>query len=122
MDTSEKTQVIAIKLARRPNPGFYLHYQHDPQAPIGNHTYEVLGVGVGYNGVEDGVFFVVRRPLYRAYAFNMGSLFVIESLEIFVQKIFLAETTVEQFTEVTDPVMIARLMEIRDKMYPTQAA
>ena len=30
---------------KRPEPGFYYHYKHDPDGPLNNYAYYIYGVG-----------------------------------------------------------------------------
>ena len=60
---------------KRPEPGFYYHYKHDPDGPLNNYAYYIYGVG---HHTEDDcrpedAFMQVYRPLYEeAYAYRNG--------------------------------------------------
>ncbi len=62
-----------------PENGFYYHYKHDPDGPMNNYAYEVIGVGhhtEDYATVED-MHMVVYRPLYEdAGVYKAGKLFI----------------------------------------------
>ena len=57
---------------RVPPPGFYYHYKHDPNGPVNNHAYEV--VGIGFHTEDDPrpgeEHFLVYRPLYEASVYK----------------------------------------------------
>ena len=63
--------------ARRPEPGYYYHFKHDPNGPLNNYAYYIYGIG---HHTEDDcrpedAFMQVYRPLYEAYAYRNGGMF-----------------------------------------------
>jgi hypothetical protein len=104
-----------------PMPGFYLHYKHDPNSPDwSNYAYEVLGVGHFTETVDDpaNAFMVVYRPLYEtALVYQLGKLFDLRPLTMFMEAVEKDGYSGPRFTYVTDPDMVERLARQRDRMY-----
>lgn len=107
---------------KRPEPGFYYHYKHDPQGPVNNYAYYIYGVG---HHTEDDcrpedAFMQVYRPLYEAYVYKQGRLFDLRPLHMFYEPAEKDGEKVQRFTKITDPDTIARLREIKTQMYPSE--
>lgn len=94
-------------------PGFYHHYKHDPNGPINNYAYEVLGIG---SHTEKEEYVVVYRPLYHSsYGTNK---FAIRPYDMFIENVQNNGNTVPRFRLITDEQVIEELEAIRDTMYP----
>lgn len=103
-----------------PKNGFYYHYKHDLQGAVNNYAYEVVGVGVHTEDdcrPEDASM-VVYRPLYEASVYTAGKLFDLRPLEMWMGDVTKDGKTFPRFQEITDPVVLAELATIRDRMYP----
>src|SRR5271170_1814103 len=52
---------------KRPEPGYYYHYKHDPNGPLNNYAYYIYGVGhhTEDDCRPDDVFMQVYRPCMR---------------------------------------------------------
>ncbi len=104
-----------------PKPGYYYHFKHDPAGPINNYAYYIYGVG---HHTEDGcaqddAFMQVYRPLYEdSYAYRNGGLFDLRPLRMFFEPAQRDGRAVSRFTRITDPGVIARLAEIKARLYP----
>ncbi|MDB5194092.1 MAG: hypothetical protein JWN50_106 [Parcubacteria group bacterium] len=98
-----------------PGKGFYYHYKHDPNGPINAYAYQVLGVG---HHTEEDLFFVVYRPIYEAYVYKLGKMFDIRPLDTFMEQVEKDGYKIARFERVTDPLVLLKLIEIRDSMYP----
>jgi len=98
-----------------PVNGFYYHYKHDPSGPINNYAYEV--VGVGHHTEEDGVFFVLYRPLYESPVYVAGKMYDVRPLEMWMGEVEKDGATFPRFSKITDMAVIMRLEEIKKKMY-----
>jgi len=114
--------------ARVPEPGFYYHYKHDPnatdpqhpQCSIQNYAYEVCGLGLYTE--DDGPadrFRVEYRPLYPwALVYRLGKLNDHRPVSMFMETVVKDGVDMPRFTKVNDPAVIAQLTAIRDRMYP----
>src|SRR2546421_719696 len=73
---------------KRPEPGYYYHFKHDPDGPLNNYAYYIYGVG---HHTEDDcrpedAFMQVYRPLYEAaYAYRNGGMFDLRPLHMFYE-------------------------------------
>lgn len=94
-------------------PGFYHHYKHDPNGPINNYAYEVLGVG-SHTEKEEHV--VVYRSLYHSPYGN--DMFAIRPYDMFIENVQVKGETTPRFRLITDTIIIKELMEVREVMYP----
>src|SRR5580698_10526405 len=67
---------------RRPKPGYYYHFTHDPNGLLNNYAY--YNYGVGHHTEDDcrpeDAFMQVYRPLYDAYASRHGGMFDLRPL------------------------------------------
>lgn len=108
-----------------PTGRFYYHYKHDPNGPIENYAYEVIGVGCHTEDVpRDQAHFVVYRPLYQASVFRVQTeigipCFDVRPLDMWMGTVEKDGVQVKRFTEVTNPSIIESLMHIRNQMYGT---
>ena len=103
-----------------PENGFYYHYKHDPDGPVNNYAYEVIGVGhhtEDYVTVED-MHMVVYRPLYEdAGVYKAGKLFDLRPLKMFMEYITKEGKTFPRFKKISDEEVIDELEAIRARMY-----
>ena len=102
-----------------PLNGFYYHYKHDPNGPVNNYAYEVVGVGCHTEDdcrPEDANM-VVYRPLYESSVYKAGKLFDLRPLEMWMGKVMKGEATISRFTIISDQAVIAKLQQIREQMY-----
>jgi hypothetical protein len=103
-----------------PEKGFYYHYKHDPEGPINNYAYEVLGIG---SHTEDDcrpedANMVVYLPLYKeASVYKAGKFFDLRPLGMFMEDVTKDDRTFPRFQRITDVAVIARLKEIKQEMY-----
>ncbi|MEA2701959.1 MAG: hypothetical protein QOE22_668 [Candidatus Parcubacteria bacterium] len=104
-----------------PEAGFYYHYKHDPEGPEENYAYELLAVG--HHTEEDSrpedKFLAVYRPLYEsALVYRLGRMYDVRPLGMFMEPVTRDGKEQPRFSRVTDPELIGRLEERRDRMYP----
>jgi len=103
-----------------PEVGFYYHYKHDPNGPVNNYAYEVMGVG---HHTEDDcrpedANLVVYRPLYEsASVYRAGKMFDIRPLGMFMESVTKEGKTMPRFAKITDEAVIAELEAIKRSMY-----
>lgn len=102
-----------------PTPGYYYHYKHDPNGPINNYAYEVMGVG---HHTEDDCrpedqYVVVYRPLYEAFVYKNGKMFDIRPLAMFMEEVTKDGSTFPRFAPITDPDTLSALRAIAGEMY-----
>lgn len=105
-----------------PEPGFYYHYKHDPAGSEENYAYEL--VGVGHHTEEDSrpedKFLAVYHPLYEtALVYRIGKMYDIRPLGMFMETVTKDGEVKPRFAKITDPDLIARLTERRNRMYPS---
>jgi hypothetical protein len=73
---------------KRPEPGFYYHYKHDPNGPVNNYAYYIYWIGhhTEDDSRPDDAFMQVYRPLYEAaYACRHGGMFDLRPLYMFYE-------------------------------------
>lgn len=92
-----------------PQKGFYRHYKHDPNGPLYNYTYEVIGIG---RNTEEGTLTVLYRPLYDS-AWMSPADYQSRPLEMFVSDVMKDGKTFPRFVRITDPGLVARLEVVR---------
>jgi hypothetical protein len=107
--------------SKRPEPGYYYHFKHDPVGPLNNYAYYIYGVG--HHTEEDcrsaDAFMQLYRPLYEgSYAYRNGGLFDLRPLHMFFKPAERNGKTVPRFTRIVDPAVIAQLEAIKARMYP----
>ncbi len=105
----------------RPEPGYYYHYKHDPQGPINNYAYYIYGVGhhTESDCRPEDAFLQVYQPLYpEAYVYRNGKMYDLRPLHMFYEQASWQNKTVQRFTKITDPNVIAQLQVIEARMYP----
>src|SRR3989344_700566 len=109
---------------RVPELGFYYHYKHDPNGPVNNYAYEVIGVG--FHTEDDRrhgeEHFVVYRPLYEASVYRASKelgvpCFDNRPLEMWMGDVEKDGRTSPRFKGIVDAKILAELENIRDKMY-----
>lgn len=108
-----------------PEPGFYYHYKHDPNGPVNNYAYEVMGVG--FHTEDDPrpgeAHFLVYRPFYEASVYKASKQLCIpcfdnRPLEMWMETIEKKGEKTPRFQKITDPAVTAALEKIRGEMYP----
>src|SRR5271170_1655078 len=103
-----------------PEKGFYYHYKHDPDGPVNNYAYEVIGVGhhtEDYATVQD-MHMVVYRPLYEdSDMYKAGKLFSLRPLKMFMEYITKGGKTFPRFKKISDETVIKELEAVRGRMY-----
>ena len=106
---------------KRPEPGYYYHFKHDPDGPLNNYAYYIYGVGHHTEDdcrIEDA-FMQVYQPLYEeAYAYRNGGLFDLRPLHMFFKLAEWKGKQVPRFTRIVDGDVIAQLEAIKARMYP----
>jgi hypothetical protein len=112
---------MAIEVPKEvPEKGFYYHYKHDPDGPVNNYAYEVIGVG---HHTEDDclvrdMHLVVYRPLYEdAGVYKAGKLFDLRPLKMFMEYITKSGKTFPRFKKISDEEVIKELEAIKARMY-----
>lgn len=95
-----------------PENGFYYHYKYDASKGF-KYLYEVTGIGIHS---EDKSCFVIYRPLYEIEDLAQPISFV-RPIELFVDEMEWNGQIVSHFTKITDPETIAKLEEIKEKIY-----
>lgn len=105
---------------KTPELGFYYHYKHQPDGPVNNYAYEVMGVGFHTEDdcrPEDAVM-VVYRPLYTdAAVYKAGKAFDLRPLKMFMESVTKDGKTFPRFTKITDEAVLKQLEKIRRQMY-----
>ena len=114
--------------ARVPQPGFYRHYKHDPQGPLGNYCYEVMSVG--FHTEDDArpgeEHFVNYRPLYESSVYLAAQALGVPCVDTRPLEMWMGEVEIggilrPRYVRVTDPLEIAPLRLRRDRLYPSAA-
>lgn len=105
---------------RRPTPGFYWHYKHDPAKGSRDYAYEILNIGFHTEDdcQERDQVMMVYRPLYPSSVYEAGQAFDLRPLGMFYEPAQVAGKSVERFVKIEDPAVIAELKAARDQMYP----
>lgn len=85
-----------------PPRGFYYHYKHDPNGPVDNYAYEVMGVGCH---TEDDC-----RP-------EDANLVVYRPLGMFMEDVTKDGKTFPRFRKIEDSAVIAELEGVKKRMY-----
>ena len=103
-----------------PENGFYYHYKHDPDGPLNNCAYEVIGVG--HNTEDDclikDLHMVIYRPLYEdSPVYEEGKLSFLRPLGMFMEYITKSGKTFPRFKKITDEEVVKELEAIRARMY-----
>ncbi|HEX5774762.1 MAG TPA: DUF1653 domain-containing protein [Candidatus Paceibacterota bacterium] len=107
-------------LNQAPRSGFFYHYKHDPNGPVNNYAYEVLGPG---HHTEDDcrpedAFMMSYRPLYEsAYVYKLGKLSDLRPLAMWMDTIEKDGKMMPRFRRIEDPKVIQELEAVRDRMY-----
>ncbi|HEY1037474.1 MAG TPA: DUF1653 domain-containing protein [Candidatus Paceibacterota bacterium] len=96
-----------------PRNGFYVHYKHDPEGPVNNYIYEVVGIA---RNTEEKTFAVLYRPVYQNSWLPPAD-FQSRPLDMFNEEVEIDGTIMPRFRLVTDQTKIDELTEARDKMY-----
>lgn len=110
---------------RVPEVGFYYHYKHDPDGPINNYAYEMLGVGFHTedNARPGEEHFVVYRPLYEASVYKAAKelgvpCFDSRPLLMWMEDVEKGGKSIPRFGRITDEAVLEQLRRVRDEMYP----
>ena len=96
-----------------PEKGYYYHYKHDTKGVFNNYSYEVIGIG---RNTEEETFTVLYRPLYENDWLKPAD-YQSRPLEMFLETITKNGKTMPRFWKITDEKIIAKLEEIKKKMY-----
>lgn len=96
-----------------PKNGFYYHYKHDESKGFNDHAYEVVGIG---QHSEDATKLVLYRPLYEASDIAPATYFA-RPLEMFFEEVAVNKKLLPRFIKITDPELIAKLIEIKNQIY-----
>jgi len=95
-----------------PEKGFYYHYKHDPEGPINNYAYEVIGIG---RNTEEGTLTVLYKPLYESEWMPPAD-YQSRPLEMFTGNVTKEEKTFPRFTKIVDTEVIDKLEAIRKQL------
>lgn len=107
-----------------PKLGYYYHYKHDPNGPVNNYAYEV--VGVGFHTEDDcrpgEEHFVIYRPLYRASVYEASQELNIDCFDARPLEMWMGEVEKDgqkqpRFTRINDDETIQALEAISEEMY-----
>jgi hypothetical protein len=96
-----------------PENGFYYHYKHDESKGFNDHAYEVIGVA---RHSEDKSFFILYRPLYEN-DWLAPAVYQARPTELFFDDVAVDGKTLPHFWKITDPILIEKLTEIKDRVY-----
>lgn len=107
-----------------PELGFYYHYKHDPNGPLTNYAYELVGVGVHTEDDcrEEDANMAVYRPLYETspvYEAGRGDIVWLRPLSMWTEEVEKEGKKMPRFQKITDFATVAELTQIRDRMYST---
>src|SRR6266851_4305867 len=105
---------------KRPEPGYYYHFKHDPDGPPNNYAYYIYGVGhhTENDCRPEDAFMQVYRPLYGGHMLTGGGLFDLRPLQMFFEPAEWKGKIVPRFTRIVDPELIAQLQAIKARLYP----
>ncbi len=95
-----------------PKNGFYYHYKHDPNGPINNYAYEVVGIA---RNTEDKSFSVLYIPMYETDWFKPAD-YQSRPMDMFNGEVVKDGQKILRFRLITDPEIILRLEEIKKEM------
>ncbi len=108
-----------------PENGFYYHYKHDPQGPINNCVYEVLGIGFHTDTEPDSneAHFVIYRALHEDFILkDTQSLktpcYYTRPLKIWNENVNKNNAIIPRFKKITDLSVIKELQKIKKLLYP----
>ena len=107
MEKQNEKELKSIEL------GFYYHYKHDSNGEINNYSYEVLGITMHS---EDRSINVLYRPIYQN-SFLGNSNYFIRPFNMFIEVVEKDGKKLKRFVKITDEDIVAKLTEIRDRMY-----
>ncbi len=93
---------------------FYRHYKHDPSRHPHDHTYEIMGIG---RGTEDELFYVMYRPVYPNDWLPPADV-QLREVGMFMETVEKNGQNIPRFAQITDPALIAELVQARDAMFP----
>jgi hypothetical protein len=110
--------------------GFYYHFRHDPNGPVTDCVYEMIGTAFNTETITSGTgktedpteFFkdemVIYRPLYdTSLVYKTGKRFWVRPALMFLEIIEKEGKTFQRFQKITDPAVVAELEKVRDEMY-----
>jgi hypothetical protein len=104
---------------KQPERGFYYHYKHDPNGPVGNYAYEVLNIGhhTEIDGLEESAM-VIYQPLYEtAGVYKIGKHWDVRPLGMFMEEVTKDGKTFPRFQKITDEKIIEQLIAIKEELY-----
>lgn len=97
-----------------PEKGFYYHYKHDPNGPINNYAYEVIGAGCHTEEEEN---FIVYQPLYESSVYKAGKLFDIRPLDMWMGEVIKDGVSIPRFKKIEEERVVEELKKIKREMY-----
>ena len=107
-----------------PKLGYYYHYKHDPDGPVNNYAYEVIGIGFHTEsdcraGEEH---FIIYRPMYEASVYEASQelnteCFDVRPLEMWMGEVEKNGLKQPRFFRINDEATIRALEEIGERMY-----
>lgn len=95
-----------------PEKGLYYHYKHTNDS-VNNYAYEVIGVG---RNTEENTFTVLYRPLYESDWMPPAD-FQSRPLDMFMGNVEKEGKVFPRFSQITDPEVVTKLLEIKRRMY-----
>jgi hypothetical protein len=111
--------MIIPKPSDLPAKGFYYHFKHDPDGPVNNYAYEVIGVGIHTEDDCDpnDAVMVGCIPLYDCPLADQLHLFQNRPLASWMKEASVGGAKVPRYTRIIDPNIIAQLKRIRAEIY-----
>ncbi len=102
-----------------PKKGFYYHYKHDPNGPMNEYAYEIMGLGhhTEIEGLTESLM-VMYRPIYESSVYKAGKHWDLRPVASFMEPVTKDGKTFPRFQKISDQIIIAELAKIRDQMYP----
>lgn len=103
-----------------PETGYYYHYKHDPEGPVNNYAYFVLGAGhhTENDCRPEDRFMQVYYPLYESFVYAHGKMADLRPLAMALEAVTIDGSEVPRFSRITDEAVIAELRALRNSMYP----
>lgn len=99
--------------------GFYKKYDHDKNGPLGNKTFELMGIA--HSTSKKGDRFFIFRPLDPSmYVYKEGMQWDAKLLEDWFLPAYNDGKNCERYKLVTDEKEIAMLEELRDALYANE--
>lgn len=96
-----------------PENGFYYHYKHDDAKGFNDYAYEVVGLALHS---EEKSYLVLYRPLYENDWLAPAQCSA-RPLELFFNEVTYNNRTLSHFWKITNPDVVAKLEEMKKKLY-----